>query len=131
VYSIYCPFVSDTPSTCEIAINSVHSHCFYYHSGLPLSSTFFTFLESSLLSYTHTIHLNTLLLSSISPPHFLSTRPLHATSTIFSAGADVCHLNLHKTFCIPHGGGGPGVGTSSFPLFTLYGVTLSKHCYGV
>ena len=23
---------------------------------------------------------------------------------------DVCHLNLHKTFCIPHGGGGPGVG---------------------
>jgi glycine dehydrogenase len=27
-----------------------------------------------------------------------------------SVGADVCHLNLHKTFCIPHGGGGPGVG---------------------
>src|SRR5690606_13935931 len=24
--------------------------------------------------------------------------------------ADVCHLNLHETFCIPHGGGGPGVG---------------------
>jgi glycine cleavage system P protein (glycine dehydrogenase) len=28
----------------------------------------------------------------------------------FIIGADVCHLNLHKTFCIPHGGGGPGVG---------------------
>ena len=28
----------------------------------------------------------------------------------FSIGADVCHLNLHKTFSIPHGGGGPGVG---------------------
>ena len=28
----------------------------------------------------------------------------------FKVGADVCHLNLHKTFCIPHGGGGPGVG---------------------
>ncbi|MCZ8237731.1 MAG: aminomethyl-transferring glycine dehydrogenase [Leptospiraceae bacterium] len=28
----------------------------------------------------------------------------------FDIGADVCHLNLHKTFCIPHGGGGPGVG---------------------
>ena len=28
-------------------------------------------------------------------------------------GADVCHLNLHKTFCIPHGGGGPGM--SEFP----------------
>ncbi len=28
----------------------------------------------------------------------------------FEIGADVCHLNLHKTFCIPHGGGGPGVG---------------------
>ena len=25
-------------------------------------------------------------------------------------GADVCRLNLHKTFCIPHGGGGPGMG---------------------
>jgi glycine dehydrogenase len=39
------------------------------------------------------------------------------TSTRWSAlarpgdiGADVCHMNLHKTFCIPHGGGGPGVG---------------------
>lgn len=28
----------------------------------------------------------------------------------YDIGADVCHLNLHKTFCIPHGGGGPGVG---------------------
>jgi glycine dehydrogenase len=28
----------------------------------------------------------------------------------YNIGADVCHLNLHKTFCIPHGGGGPGVG---------------------
>ena len=27
-----------------------------------------------------------------------------------ACGADVCHLNMHKTFCIPHGGGGPGVG---------------------
>lgn len=27
-----------------------------------------------------------------------------------SIGADVCHMNLHKTFCIPHGGGGPGMG---------------------
>ncbi len=27
-----------------------------------------------------------------------------------NCGADVCHLNLHKTFCIPHGGGGPGMG---------------------
>ena len=26
-------------------------------------------------------------------------------------GADVCHINLHKTFAIPHGGGGPGMGT--------------------
>src|SRR4030095_4643968 len=25
-------------------------------------------------------------------------------------GADICHINLHKTFCIPHGGGGPGMG---------------------
>jgi glycine dehydrogenase len=32
-------------------------------------------------------------------------------------GADVCHLNLHKTFCIPHGGGGPGMGP----------ITVAKH----
>ncbi|KGG14555.1 MULTISPECIES: aminomethyl-transferring glycine dehydrogenase [unclassified Prochlorococcus] len=32
-------------------------------------------------------------------------------------GADVCHLNLHKTFCIPHGGGGPGIGP----------IAVSKH----
>jgi glycine dehydrogenase len=31
-------------------------------------------------------------------------------STEFEIGADVGHLNLHKTFCIPHGGGGPGMG---------------------
>ncbi len=31
-------------------------------------------------------------------------------TTLPSFGADVSHLNLHKTFCIPHGGGGPGVG---------------------
>ncbi|MDD2765548.1 MAG: aminomethyl-transferring glycine dehydrogenase [Opitutaceae bacterium] len=31
-------------------------------------------------------------------------------TTPAALGADVCHLNLHKTFCIPHGGGGPGVG---------------------
>jgi glycine dehydrogenase len=30
-----------------------------------------------------------------------------------SLGVDVCHLNLHKTFCIPHGGGGPGVGPTA------------------
>lgn len=30
--------------------------------------------------------------------------------TADSIGADVCHINLHKTFCIPHGGGGPGMG---------------------
>lgn len=47
-------------------------------------------------------------------------------------GADVCHLNLHKTFCIPHGGGGPGMGPigvvqalapylPSHPLITMGG----------
>lgn len=38
---------------------------------------------------------------------------MNANLGIFSpndAGFDVCHLNLHKTFCIPHGGGGPGLG---------------------
>lgn len=33
-----------------------------------------------------------------------------AYTSPFEIGADVCHLNLHKTFAIPHGGGGPGVG---------------------
>ncbi len=32
-------------------------------------------------------------------------------------GADLCHLNLHKTFCIPHGGGGPGVGPIAVKKF--------------
>ena len=31
-------------------------------------------------------------------------------ATLAELGGDVSHLNLHKTFCIPHGGGGPGVG---------------------
>ena len=35
-------------------------------------------------------------------------------------GADVCHLNLHKTFCIPHGGGGPV--WVQFVLQTIYGL---------
>jgi glycine dehydrogenase len=35
---------------------------------------------------------------------------LAGLATLTSFGADVSHLNLHKTFCIPHGGGGPGVG---------------------
>jgi glycine dehydrogenase len=58
-------------------------------------------------------------------------------------GADVCHLNLHKTFCIPHGGGGPGVGPigvanhlvhflPSHPVFTsrLENVNHSKQHIG-
>jgi glycine dehydrogenase len=35
---------------------------------------------------------------------------LMSNSSPGDIGADVCHLNLHKTFCIPHGGGGPGMG---------------------
>lgn len=53
-------------------------------------------------------------------------------------GADVCHLNLHKTFAIPHGGGGPGVGPicvndklASFLPSTQYGLnTVSSAPYG-
>eukprot|EP01026_Neomeris_dumetosa_P003920 TRINITY_DN1104_c0_g1_i2.p1 TRINITY_DN1104_c0_g1~~TRINITY_DN1104_c0_g1_i2.p1 ORF type:complete len:1060 (-),score=183.43 TRINITY_DN1104_c0_g1_i2:273-2987(-) len=52
-------------------------------------------------------------------------------------GADVCHLNLHKTFCIPHGGGGPGMGPigvkahlapflPSHPVIPTYGLPKSK-----
>jgi glycine dehydrogenase len=45
-------------------------------------------------------------------------------------GADVCHLNLHKTFCIPHGGGGPGmgpIGVKSHLIPFLPDVSLPKH----
>lgn len=42
-------------------------------------------------------------------------------------GADVCHLNLHKTFCIPHGGGGPGVGPICVAAH-LAGF-LPSHCF--
>ena len=42
-------------------------------------------------------------------------------------GADVCHLNLHKTFSIPHGGGGPGIGPIGVAehLSKFFQVTLS------
>jgi len=48
-------------------------------------------------------------------------------------GADVCHLNLHKTFCIPHGGGGPGVGpiaVAEHLLPFLPGHPLAQACGG-
>jgi glycine dehydrogenase len=52
-------------------------------------------------------------------------------------GADVCHLNLHKTFCIPHGGGGPGMGpigvaTHLVPFLPGHPVTKlgGKHSIG-
>ncbi|MGA0996357.1 MAG: aminomethyl-transferring glycine dehydrogenase [Vulcanococcus sp.] len=48
-------------------------------------------------------------------------------------GADVCHLNLHKTFCIPHGGGGPGVGpiaVASHLLPFLPGHPSAEACGG-
>jgi glycine dehydrogenase len=48
-------------------------------------------------------------------------------------GADVCHLNLHKTFCIPHGGGGPGVGpiaVAAHLLPFLPGHPLDPTCGG-
>ncbi len=49
-------------------------------------------------------------------------------------GADVCHLNLHKTFCIPHGGGGPGVGpiavAEHLADFLPGGIGLDAHAGG-
>jgi glycine dehydrogenase len=53
-------------------------------------------------------------------------------------GADVCHINLHKTFCIPHGGGGPGMGpiavashlTPFLPRHPLEGNAVSAAPYG-
>jgi glycine dehydrogenase len=45
-------------------------------------------------------------------------------------GADVCHLNLHKTFCIPHGGGGPGmgpIGVKSHLVPFLPSVSIEKY----
>ena len=54
-------------------------------------------------------------------------------------GADVCHLNLHKTFCIPHGGGGPGMGpigvaahlTPYLPGHPVVGNVGGEHAIGV
>ena len=45
-------------------------------------------------------------------------------------GADVCHLNLHKTFCIPHGGGGPGVGPIGVAahLAPFCRITVARRC---
>ncbi len=51
-------------------------------------------------------------------------------------GADVCHLNLHKTFCIPHGGGGPGMGPIAVakhlePFLPNHSIINLKHEKGV
>ena len=54
-------------------------------------------------------------------------------------GIDVCHLNLHKTFCIPHGGGGPGVGPIAvsdvlkdfLPSHSLSQNTKTRHSFAV
>jgi len=47
-------------------------------------------------------------------------------------GADVCHMNLHKTFCIPHGGGGPGMGPIAVAshLAPFLGFSVSAAPYG-
>ena len=50
-------------------------------------------------------------------------------------GADVCHLNLHKTFCIPHGGGGPGMGPIGVaahlaPFLPGHGVLSNQNTLG-
>jgi len=56
-------------------------------------------------------------------------------------GADVCHVNLHKTFCIPHGGGGPGMGPigvashlapylPSHPVIATTGIAGGQHGIG-
>jgi len=51
-------------------------------------------------------------------------------------GADVCHLNLHKTFCIPHGGGGPGMGPIAVkkhlaPFLPNHVMGGEKHAQGI
>ena len=51
-------------------------------------------------------------------------------------GADVCHLNLHKTFCIPHGGGGPGMGPIGVapqlvPFLPAHPVVSLGHAHGI
>ncbi len=51
-------------------------------------------------------------------------------------GADVCHLNLHKTFCIPHGGGGPGMGPIAcaehlVPFLPEHPVVRLGHKHGI
>jgi glycine dehydrogenase len=45
-------------------------------------------------------------------------------------GADVCHLNLHKTFCIPHGGGGPGVGPIGVAAHLVPFLPGAAHLFG-
>jgi len=45
-------------------------------------------------------------------------------------GADVCHLNLHKTFSIPHGGGGPGMGPIGVKKHLADYLPDGKHSFG-
>jgi glycine cleavage system protein P-like pyridoxal-binding family len=44
--------------------------------------------------------------------------------------ADVCHLNLHKTFAIPHGGGGPGMGPIGVKKHLADYLPNGKHSFG-
>ena len=46
-------------------------------------------------------------------------------------GADVCHMNLHKTFCIPHGGGGPGMGPIAVAKHLAPFLSVSPFCAGL
>ncbi len=62
--------------------------------------------EESIIDICNTIHLN-------GGQVYMDGANMNAQVGLTSPaniGADVCHLNLHKTFCIPHGGGGPGMG---------------------
>ena len=68
-------------------------------------STFGTF-QDNIKEICHTIH-------NFNGIVYLDGANMNALAGVIKpseVGADVCHLNLHKTFCIPHGGGGPGMG---------------------
>jgi glycine dehydrogenase len=103
--------VTKTTPEGNIDVEDLREKAILHSANLAASHLFFPIslhgvFESSIIEITNLIHENGGLVY-MDGANMNAQVGLTNPATI---GADVCHLNLHKTFAIPHGGGGPGVG---------------------
>ena len=80
--------------------------------------------ESNIIEITNTIHHN-------GGQVYMDGANMNAQVGLtnpYIIGSDVCHLNLHKTFAIPHGGGGPGVGPICVAKHLVPFLPNFQHC---